>query len=152
MKLSVPRVLGLFLVSAFVLSACSKGTSTPVADINDGATITGLITVSPEMQSKVQPTDVLFIIARKDVGPPLAVKKIPNPSFPVAYALTSNDVMFPGTPFQGEVKVIARIDKDGSAGPAQPGDLEGTAAKVPARVGDRNVDVIINRENDATPP
>ena len=149
MTFRASRLLALFGLWILSLSACSQGA--PVADINEGATITGLVTVSPGMQAKVQPTDVLFIIARKDVGPPLAVKKISNPSFPVAYALTSNDVMFPGTPFQGEVRVIARVDKDGSAGPAQPGDLEGTAAKVPARVGDRDVDVIIDHEAGATP-
>ncbi|HEX5035985.1 MAG TPA: hypothetical protein VFX30_02370 [bacterium] len=141
------RLIALFgLCSSAFLYACSQGDSAPVADINEGATITGLISVAPEVQAKIQPTDVLFVIARKDVGPPLAVKKIASPAFPVAYALTASDVMFPGTPFQGEVRVLARIDKDGGAGPAQPGDLEGTAVKVPARVGDRDVDVIINRE------
>lgn len=140
------RFLPVFLM--FGLAACAKG-QTEVADINQGATISGLITVSPELQSKLQPTDVLFVIARKDVGPPLAVKKIPNPTFPAAYALSAGDVMFPGTPFQGEVKVVARVDRDGSAGPAQPGDLEGTASKIPARVGDRDVDVVINHEAGA---
>lgn len=133
-----------FLFVLLGLTACSKAPTT-VADITQGATITGLITVSPELQSQIQPTDIVFIIARKDVGPPLAVKKIPNPSFPLPYALTAEDVMFPGTPFQGEVRIIARIDRDGNAGPAQPGDLEGTAVKVPARVGDRDVDIVINK-------
>jgi cytochrome c-type biogenesis protein CcmH len=152
MKFRASRFFPLFgLWTLAFFSACTQGASAPVADINEGATITGLISVSPEVQSKVAPTDVLFVIARKDVGPPLAVKKIPNPSFPVAYALTAGDVMFPGTPFQGEVRVLARVDKDGGAGPAQPGDLEGTAVKVPARVGDRDVDVVINREVGATP-
>lgn len=136
------------LLCVFTLAACSKNEAA-VADINQGATISGLITVAPEFQSKLQPTDVLFVIARKDVGPPLAVKKIPNPTFPAAYALSASDVMFPGTPFQGEVKVMARVDRDGSAGPAQAGDLEGTASKIPARVGDRDVDVVINRETGA---
>ncbi len=133
----------------FGLSACSK-TPDAVADINEGATISGLITVAPELQARLQPTDVLFVIARKDVGPPLAVKKLPNPSFPAAYALSANDVMFPGTPFQGEVRVIARVDRDGNAGPAQPGDLEGAAVKIPARVGDRDVDIVITREAGGT--
>jgi cytochrome c-type biogenesis protein CcmH len=140
MKFVFP-VLAILLASA----ACSK-TPDAVADINEGATISGIITVAPELTAKLQPTDVLFVIARKDVGPPLAVKKIPNPAFPAAYALTAADVMFPGTPFQGEVRVLARVDRDGNAGPAQPGDLEGTAAKARARVGDRDVDIMINRE------
>jgi len=136
------------LMGCLGLAACAKE-SGPVADVNSGATISGLISVSPELQSKLQPTDVLFVIARKDVGPPLAVKKISNPTFPAAYALSASDVMFPGTPFQGEVRVIARVDRDGAAGPAQPGDLEGAAVKVPARVGDRDVDVVINQVTGA---
>ena len=140
-------VLSLVRLALFVVltaTACSKAEG-PVADINQGATITGLITLSNDLQSQVRPTDVLFVIARNDAGPPLAVKKIPNPSFPLPYALTANDVMFPGTPFQGEVRVVARLDRDGNAGPSQPGDLEGTATKAPARVGDRDVDIVIDR-------
>lgn len=136
--------LGLIGLSFLSLVSCSKA-SAPVADINQGATITGLITVAPDLQSHLQSTGTLFIIARKDVGPPLAVKKIVNPTFPLPYALTDQDVMFPGTPFQGEVTISARLDRDGYAGPAQPGDLEGTTQKTPARVGDRNVDILINR-------
>ncbi len=124
-------------------SACGKKSETPVADINLGATISGLITVAPELQSKASTAHTLFIIARKDAGPPLAVKKIDNPTFPFAYVISGSDAMFPGTPFQGEVKIVARIDQDGSAGPAQTGDLEGTAAKNPARVGERDVDIVI---------
>jgi cytochrome c-type biogenesis protein CcmH len=142
--MNVFRFLSLALLLS-ALASCSQSTSTAVADINEGAAITGLISVAPELQAKLLPTDVLFVIARKDVGPPLAVKKIPNPSFPLPYALTADDVMFPGTPFQGEVRVLARVDRDGNAGPSQPGDLEGTAVKIPSRVGDRDVDIVINK-------
>lgn len=127
-------------------TACQKASSeAPVADLTQGGAIMGIINVAPELQSQLRPTDTLFIIARKDVGPPLAVKRISNPSFPLPYQLTAADVMFSGTPFQGEVKVVARVDRDGNAGPAQPGDLEGTAQKVPARVGDRDVDIVIDK-------
>ncbi len=129
------------------LTSCQKGPTSIIADIAQGATISGLIHIAPEFESQLRPTDIVFIIARKDVGPPLAVKRIGNPTFPLAYVLTADDAMFPGTPFQGEVKVIARVDRDGNAGPAQPGDLEGTAAKNPARVGDRDVDIVINKVN-----
>lgn len=132
----------LAIIALAGFSGCEK--DKPVSDVNQGATISGLIDVSPEFKSKLTGQETLFIIARKDVGPPLAVKKITASQFPVAYVLSDQDVMFPGTPFQGEVKVTARIDKDGSAGPAQAGDLEGTAKKTPARVGDRDVDVTID--------
>jgi len=135
----------ILILFIFPLSACSKKSESPIADVNLGATISGLITVAPELQSKISHPTTVFIIARKDVGPPLAVKKMIDPTFPLAYILSAEDAMFPGTPFQGEVKVTARIDKDGNAGPAQPGDLEGVASKNPARVGDRNVDIVIDK-------
>ena len=132
----------LFVVLLF--AGCQKTQSVP--DVATGATISGLISLSPELSKKQQPSDVLYIIARKDVGPPLAVKRIENPKFPVAYILTAENTMFPGTPFQGEVKVSARLDRDGNAGPAQPGDIEGISLKNPARVGDRDVDIVIDKE------
>ncbi len=140
MKKFILAVLALGFTIGF--AACSE--DKPVSDVNQGATISGLVDVSPDLKAKITGNEVLFIIARKDVGPPLAVKKIPAPQFPVAYVLSDQDVMFPGTPFQGEVKVVARVDKDGMAGPAQAGDFEGTSTKNPARVGDRDVDVTIN--------
>lgn len=141
-------LLFVFAANLLSFSACQKSpTAAPeaVADLNLGAAIMGMISIDPSLQSQLRPTDTLFIIAKKDVGPPLAVKKIPNPTFPYAYALTAENVMFPGTPFQGEVKVTARVDRDGNAGPAQPGDLEGIATKNPARVGERDVDIVINK-------
>jgi cytochrome c-type biogenesis protein CcmH len=52
--------------------------------------------------------------------------------------------MVAGTPFQGEVSVSARVSKGGSAGPAQPGDLEG---EYPGRVtvGAHDVNIVISR-------
>ena len=42
------------------------------------------------------------------------------------------------------VSIIARLDKDGSAGPAQPGDIEGEYAKNPTMVGAKNVEIVLN--------
>lgn len=134
----------LFGFILITLVGCSKPNQS-VPDINQGASISGMISISPELQAQLKPTDTLFIIARKEVGPPLAVKKMTDLMFPLPYALTSRDVMFPGTPFQGEVTITARIDRDGNAGPAQAGDLEGTTTKNPARVGDQDVNIVINR-------
>ncbi len=131
-----------------LLVGCQKspkaGAMAPQA-LSQGGSISGQITLAPEMMSKVGPTDTLYIIAKKGAGPPLAVKRLANITFPFHYEMTAADVMFPGTPFQGEVQVVARVDKDGNAGPAQPGDLEGTSTKSPARVGDGDVNIVINK-------
>ena len=43
------------------------------------------------------------------------------------------------------VDVVARLDKDGRAGPAQSGDLEGQSDKNPTLVGARDIEIVINK-------
>src|SRR4051812_26345146 len=83
--------------------------------------IRGSIDVKPEMKANVQPTDTVFVIARKAAGgPPLAVKKLAAASFPMPFELTEKDVMM-GGPFEGDVDITVRIDKDGDAMTKNPG-------------------------------
>jgi cytochrome c-type biogenesis protein CcmH len=60
------------------------------------------------------------------------------------YRIGAADVMMAGSPFEGEVRVSARVSQSGSAGPAQPGDLEGEYA-VPVKVGAERVNLTIAR-------
>lgn len=114
---------------------------TPAAD---GPEITGTITMAQDLTGRVQDGSVLFVIAHKGAGPPFAVQRIVSPRFPLAYRLGPEDVMMAGSAFDGEVRVSARLSRTGSAGPAQPGDLEGDHA-APVQVGARNVDIVISR-------
>lgn len=58
---------------------------------------------------------VLFLIARgSEVGPPLAVKRLPVGPFPMAFDIGPTDVMVPGTPFTGPIQLTARVDSDGN--------------------------------------
>jgi cytochrome c-type biogenesis protein CcmH len=95
----------------------------------------------------VAPTDVLFVIVRRPSGPPrpLAALRIEHPQFPQPFEITNTDVMIQGSELRGMVTVIARLDKDGSAGPAQPGDIEGEFAKNPTMVGAKDVEIVLNR-------
>ncbi len=108
-------------------------------------TLSGRVTVSPALGAPPQ-GGVLFIIVRPSgsaSGPPLAVRRMSNTGFPVQYEVTGEDVMIPGMPFEGPVSVRVRLDRDGRVG-VQPGDLEGRS-KGPARVGDRGVDIVLDR-------
>jgi len=107
--------------------------------------ISGTISLEPSLLRQVTLGDVLFIMARQGPGPPLAVKRIPNPSFPLSYTLGPEDRILADRPFQGEVVVMAVIKKGGAAGPPRPGDLEGTSPKNPVRIGESSVDIVINR-------
>ena len=107
--------------------------------------ISGTITVAPALRAKAEGKRVLFLIARKSGGgPPLAVVRMVNPEFPLAFKISRQNVMIPGVPFEGMVTLSARLDADGSAGPAGAGDLEGRTAR-PVRVGKRNARIVIDK-------
>ena len=109
--------------------------------------IAGTVTIDPSLVSKVAPTDVLFVIVRRPSGPPrpLAALRIEHPKFPQPFEVTNADVMLQGSELKGMVAVIARLDKDGNAGPAQPGDIEGEFAKNPTMAGAKDVAIVLNR-------
>ncbi len=108
------------------------------------SSITGTILVSPELAGRVSADAIVFVIARKGAGVPFAVHRYDHARFPLRYRLGPEDVMMSGTPFEGEVSLSARISRGGSAGPAQPGDLEGENP-APVPVGSQNADIVINR-------
>jgi len=115
---------------------------------NDSDQITGKITLDPKLKADVDSQAALFIIARSAgaaVGPPLAVKKIDRPVFPLSYALGSENVMMQGRPFSGKVTITVRLDKDGNPTTRQPGDLTGEYKKNPVDVGSKNVDIVLDQ-------
>jgi len=111
--------------------------------------IAGRVTIDQKLTSQVSPTDVLFVIVRRpgSAPRPLAAKRIDHPQFPVAFEITNKDMIIEGSELRGMVDVIARLDKDGMAGPAQPGDLEGRFEKNPTLPGVTNVEIVINKEH-----
>ena len=109
--------------------------------------IAGQVKITPALASRVSPTDVLFVIVRRPQGPPrpIAVKRIDQPRFPVSFEITNDDVMVEGSELKGMVELVVRLDKDGRAGPPQPGDLEGRFDRNPTLVGGRDLEITINK-------
>lgn len=109
--------------------------------------IAGQVKIAPALASQVSPTDVLFVIVRRPQGPPrpIAVKRIDGPRFPVSFEITNDDVMVEGSELKGMVELVVRLDKDGRAGPPQPGDLEGRFDKNPTLVGGRDLEITIDK-------
>jgi len=111
-----------------------------------GEKIEGVVDLDPKLKSKIDGQAVLFIIARSTSGaggPPLAVKRIASPKFPVAYSLSAQDVMMQGTPFSGKVFLSARLDKDGNPTTKEPGNLAGDYKKNPVDVGSKKIDIVL---------
>lgn len=125
----------------------SKAATTNAAAPSTSAQISGTITVDPKLKANIDPNAALFIIARPGGagGPPLAVRKIDKPTFPLTYSLSQENVMMQGTPFTGKINITVRLDKDGNAVTRGAGDMSGDYKKNPAEVGAKNVDIVIDQ-------
>ena len=90
--------------------------------------LTGEIRLAPELAARVPPGAVLFLMAwGAGSGPPVAVRRISNPEFPLAFELGPEDRMGHEASFEGPLRLTARIDGDGDAATHRPGDLQGAA-------------------------
>jgi cytochrome c-type biogenesis protein CcmH len=110
--------------------------------------ITGRITIDPKIKAAIDPQAALFIIARPaggGGGPPLAVKKVDRPAFPLSYSLGAENVMTQGVPFTGKVNITVRLDQDGNPGTRGPADVNGDYKKNPVEVGSKNVDIVLDQ-------
>jgi hypothetical protein len=135
-------LLTLVLVS---FPSCTKKT-------NEGK-ITGTIEITPELQKKMSPSAVLYVIARPEgqtSGPPVAVRRFTQPlSFPIEFNITQQDVMLPDTVLEGKFTITARISQSGSATPVKTGDIQGRALPEAVSVGGKEVKVMLNEESRA---
>ena len=121
-----------------------------VASTAAGPSITGTITVDSKFKDQLSADAVLFIIARSaagGAGPPLAVKKIDKPKFPLTYSLGPENVMMQGMPFSGTVNISVRLDKDGNPTTRGAGDITGDYKNNPAEVGAKSIDIVLDRIN-----
>jgi cytochrome c-type biogenesis protein CcmH len=121
---------------------------TAAAAPSSTAQISGKITIDPKLKAKLDPNAALFIIARPAgtaAGPPLAVKKIDRPTFPLDYTLSQDNVMMQGTRFAGKITISVRLDKDGNPVTRGAGDLSGEYANNPVEVGANSVNIVIDQ-------
>ncbi len=116
------RIPGL---SAPIVRSQPSASSTVVPSPRRGAApIRGTLQLADE--ETAGPGGVLFLIARSsEVGPPLAVKRLPVGPFPMAFEIGPTDVMVPGTPFAGPIQLMARVDSDGNPLTVETGELTG---------------------------
>jgi cytochrome c-type biogenesis protein CcmH len=126
----------------------TRGQNPPTAASSANQQITGKVTVDARLKDSVNSQATLFIIARAAEGgggPPLAVKKIDRPVFPLSYSLGPENVMMQGRPFSGKVMIAVRLDKDGNPTTREAGDLIGEHKSNPVDVGSKNVDIVLDQ-------
>ncbi len=111
----------------------------------DGEPLRGTIRLAPELEGRVPPGAILFLIARTGAGgPPTAVQRIADPRFPLPFEIGPGDRMIRSLPFTGPFRLTARIDADHNAMTRNPGDLAGEAEGTHSP-GDRDIDLVIDQ-------
>jgi cytochrome c-type biogenesis protein CcmH len=114
----------------------SASATAPAADGDAAATpgpqILVTVDIAGAIATRVAAGDTLFVFVRSPAGgPPLAIRRIDAPSFPVSITLTQADRMLEGLQIEtgAEVSIGARLSKSGQA-QAQAGDLQADPASL----------------------
>ena len=127
--------------------AAAKSPGGPGKPRADAArSVSGVVTVAPEVASRIANTDTLFVFARAEGGPraPLAVMRGSARELPLAFALDDTMAMSPQWSLSraSDVRIEARVSKSGNAAP-QPGDVFGTSAVV--KPGAKDVRIVLDK-------
>jgi hypothetical protein len=107
--------------------------------------LSGTVDISPRLRDRAPKENaMLFIVAENEGGVPVAVRRIVNPEFPAAFAMSPEDLLVPAVRRREPLKIHAEMNTHGDIGRPRPGDLEGDAA---GRVlpGARNVVIALER-------
>ena len=121
-----------------------RGAPPVVADA--GEPIRGTLELAAELKGQVPRGGVLFLVAKSPAGgPPVAVQRVPEPSFPLDFEIGPGDRMIQAIPFVGPLLLTARVDADGNASSREPGDLAGAAA-APVEPGATGVTIRIDEK------
>lgn len=98
-----------------------------------GNQLSGVVTLSPQLLSRLKPDDTVFIFARAAQGPrmPLAILRRKASELPIRFTLDDSTAMAPELSLSrfAQVVVGARISRSGNAAP-QSGDLTGQVGPV----------------------
>jgi len=126
-------------------AAAAMGAPSSAATGASSEAIEGTIEIAPELAGRVARGATVFVIARTaPTGPPLAVVRVPNPTFPMPFSIGPGDRMIQAMPFAGEIRLSVRVDADGNVMSRDPGDLAGES-RTPHAPGDRGVKLVVDQ-------
>jgi cytochrome c-type biogenesis protein CcmH len=133
-------------ITASIAEARSKGGLSPASPpVLIGPGVSGQINIAPDLKSKINPGDVLMVIARKPgERMPVAVLKTAVTAFPMNFVLNDALAMSPNALISklSEVSVEVRISKTGMAMP-ESGDLISVPQTI--KVGTTNTRLLIDQ-------
>jgi cytochrome c-type biogenesis protein CcmH len=131
-------------IQASIADARAKG-GLPSKTVVAPKGISGKIEISADLKSKVKPSDIIMVIARKPgERMPVAVLKTSVAEFPMSFSLTDALAMNPSAPLSqlSDASIEVRISKTGMAKP-EAGDLISSPQTV--KVGASNVRLVIDQ-------
>ena len=104
--------------------------------------ITGTVDV-PQRLTQVAQADnnSCAIIVKNAADVPVAIKRVVNPKFPLAFELTEDDLL--ATSVEGDLKLEVQINSHGKLGVIKEGDIFGAAA---AAVKPNSKDVLVQAD------
>jgi len=112
---------------------------------NGQSKVSGSVSLDPNLQSRVNPEDTVFVFARASAGPrmPLAVLRKQVKDLPLTFTLDDSMSMSPQFSLSkfSDIVVGARVSRTGDAIP-KSGDLQGTTSVI--KVGTEGLKIIID--------
>ena len=127
------------------IASAAAPAEAPQSAAAPAASLSGVVSLSPALASKVAPGDTVFIFARAAQGPrmPLAILKRKASELPIRFVLDDSTAMSPAMQLSRftQVEVSVRVSRSGNAMP-QGGDLVGQSG--PLTVGAKDLAITIN--------
>lgn len=106
--------------------------------------ISGTVNISTRLKNYTKSPHLECFIIVKNMGDvPIAIKKVVNPSFPLDFNITKEDLMLEGSS-KGPFKLEVQLNSHGNIGTLKSGDMFGKAA-VPVVASEKKADITIDK-------
>jgi cytochrome c-type biogenesis protein CcmH len=136
---------------ASAASSTGEGASGPAplpAPSGGGRSVSGVIDLDPAARAALRPGAIVFVMLRESgfgAGPPLAARRLPASSFPLAFEIGQADAMAGGQ-VPDDVLVEARLDSDGDPLTRPPSDPYGREDHV--KIGTRGLHLVLSPRSE----
>lgn len=130
--------------SAAGAAGAANGPAPPPASSGGGRSVSGVIDLDPAARAALRPGAIVFVMLRDSgfgAGPPLAARRLPASSFPLAFEIGQADAMAGGH-VPDDVLVEARLDSDGDPLTRPPSDPYGREDHV--KIGTRGLHLVLS--------
>ena len=126
----------------------TSGPAPPPASSGGGRSVSGVIDLDPAARAALRPGAIVFVMLRESgfgAGPPLAARRLPASSFPLAFEIGQADAMAGGQ-VPDDVLVEARLDSDGDPMTRPPSDPYGREDHV--KIGTRGLHLVLSPRSE----